>query len=263
MPAIAYTRTLLVNRHRGTLPVLLACGHDGAEQPPGIPERSGEGVPAACAFNKLRDRRVADLTRAAAQSLRERTGETPYVVIAAFHRKYIDANRPAACAFKAEAARAYYDEYHTVLRGFVEEVRAENGGIGLLLDLHGSQRREDAPADIYLGTENGQTITALREVFGEDVLYRRRGLVGLLEVAGYAMLPGEAGVPEHPEFTGGYTVETYGSHHDGGIDAIQLEIAAELRTDAMRRAALAADLAAAIASLLPRWFPSPTRGPNA
>ena len=146
-----------------------------------------------------------------------------------------------------------------MLRGFVDEIRAGNDGIGLLLDLHGSMRREDAPADIYVGTESGQTITALREGTSDDVLYRRRGLVGLLQAAGHALLPGEGGVPEHPSFTGGYTVETYGSHHADGIDAIQLEIAAELRTDPTRRAELASDLADAIASLLPRWLPSPTR----
>jgi N-formylglutamate amidohydrolase len=259
MPALPYENALLVDRLCGTLPVLLACGHDGTEQPAGVPPRSGEEVPASCAFNPSRDREAASLTRTMAEQLRTRTGETPYVAIATFHRRYIDTNRSAACAFEADAAQVFYEEYHAVLRGFVNEIRAENDGIGLLLDLHGSKRREEAPADIYVGTENGQTITALREGTSDDVLYRRRGLVGLLQAAGYTMLPGEAGVKEHPSFTGGYTVETYGSNHADGIDAIQLEIVAELRTDTCRRLAVAADLADAIVSLLPRWVPSPTR----
>jgi hypothetical protein len=62
--------------------------------------------------------------------------------------------------------------------------------------------------------------------------------------------------PEHSAFTGGYTVETYGGHHADGIDAIQLEIVAELRTNPTVRATLATDLANAIVSLLPRWLPS-------
>jgi hypothetical protein len=91
---------------------------------------------------------------------------------------------------------------------------------------------------------------------------RWRGLVGLLQAAGYAMLPGGSGKPEHPAFTGGYTVETYGSHHADGIDAIQLEIVAELRRLATPRARLAADLAAVIASLLPLApVPDPTAAP--
>lgn len=262
MPARSYESVLLIDRLRGTLPVLLACGHDGAEQPEGVPERSGAGLPANCALNRARDREVADLTRAVAEQLRGQAGEAPYVVIAAFHRKYIDANRSEGCAFETDAAQAYYDEYHAVLRGFVDEIRAENDGIGLLLDLHGSKRRKEAPADIYVGTENGQTITALRQGTSDDALYGRRGLVGLLQAAGYAMLPSKFGEREHRAFTGGYTVETYGSHHADGIDAIQLEIVAELRTNATRRARLATDLVNTITSLLPRWLPSTARRPR-
>ncbi len=236
MPAPSYESALLVDRLRGTLPVLLACGHDGTEQPEGVRARDPEGFPPRCAFNPSRDRNVADLTRAVAEKLLAQAGEAPYVAIAGFHRKYIDANRSPECAFEPGPALAYYDEYHAVLRGFVDEIRAENDGIGLLLDLHGAERRRDAPADIYVGTENGWTITALRRETSDDALYRRRGLVGLLQAAGYAMLPGRPGEPEHPAFTGGYTVETYGSHRADGIDAIQLEIVKELRTDETARA---------------------------
>jgi N-formylglutamate amidohydrolase len=260
MPRIAYDRVLLVDRHRGTLPVVLACSHDGTAQPPGVPARTGAGLPAGCCpFRTSRDRDVAAVARGVAQGLRDRTGEAPYVVIAAFHRKYIDANRSAACGVETEAARPYHEEYHDTLRAFAEEIRDGNGGTGLLLDLHGAVRRRDAPADLYLGTENGLTIVALRLDTNADVLHRRRGLAGLLRAAGHEVHPGEAGVPEHPALAGGHTVETYGSHRPGGIDAIQIEITAELRSQPARRAALAADLADAVASLLPRWLPSPRR----
>jgi N-formylglutamate amidohydrolase len=232
--------------------VLLACGHDGTKRPEGVRARKREQFPASCDFQPSRDLNVADFTRAVAEQLRGQAGEAPYVVIAGFHRKYIDANRSEECAVEPGPAEAYYREYHAVLRGFVDEIRAENDGTGLLLDLHGSQRRKDAPADIYLGTENGKTITALREGTSDDALYRRRGLVGLLQAAGYAVLPSESGEREHSAFTGGHTVETYGSHHADGIDAIQLEIVNELRSDPACRARLATNLANTILSLLPR-----------
>ena len=262
IPALSYESVLLVDRLQGTLPVLLACGHDGTEKPEAVCERSRDNVPESCAFNPLGDRNVAGLTRAVVEQLSERAGEAPYVAIAQFHRKYIDANRSEECALEPGPAQAYYREYHAVLRSFADEIRAENNGIGLLLDLHGAHRREEALADISVGTENGRTITALRQGTSDDALYRRRGLVGLLQAAGYATLPGGFGEPEHPAFTGGYTVESYGSHRADGIDAIQLEIVAELRTNATRRATLATDLANAILSLLPRWLPSPTRRPR-
>jgi N-formylglutamate amidohydrolase len=262
-PALAYQSVLLVERLRGTLPVVLACGHDGAEQPEGVRARKSERFPPECDFNASGDLRVTELTRALAERLRERAGESPYVVIAEFHRRYIDANRSERCACEPGPAQNFYREYHGALRGFVDEIRAESGGIGLLLDLHGVQRRDEAPADIYIGTENGLTVSALRESTSDDALYRRRGLVGLLQAAGYTLLPAAAGAAEHPAFTGGYTVETYGSDHADGIDAIQLEIAAELRTNAAARTKLATDLADAIASLVPRWLPAPPRRPGA
>jgi N-formylglutamate amidohydrolase len=206
-PAQSYESALLVDRLRGTLPVLLACGHDRTEQPDGVRAREPEQFPARCAFQAARDRNVADLCRAVAEQLPGRVGEALYVVIARFHRKYIDANRSEECAIAPGPAQAHYREYHAVLRGFVDEIRAENDGIGLLLDLHGSKRRKDAPADIYVGTENGRTITALREGTSDDVLYRRRGLVGLLQAAGHTMLPSKFREREHHAFTGGYTVE--------------------------------------------------------
>jgi N-formylglutamate amidohydrolase len=263
MPIQSYESVLLVDRLRGTLPVLLACGHDGTEQPEGVCARKREQFPAHCNFQPSRDLNVADLTRAVAEQLQGQTGEAPYVVIAGFHRRYIDANRSEECAREPGPAEAYYREYHTALRGFMDEIRAENDGIGLLLDLHGATRQADAPADIYVGTEDGLTLTALRQGTSDDALYRRRGLVGLLQAAGYAMLPSGFGEREHRAFTGGYTVETYGSHHADGIDAIQLEIVAELRRSVSCRARLATDLANALAGLLPRWLPSPTRRPRA
>jgi N-formylglutamate amidohydrolase len=263
MPAASYDTLLLVERLRGTLPVLLACGHDGTRQPEGVPAREREQFPASCDFQPSRDRNVADLTRAVVDQLLRQAGEAPYVVIAQFHRRYIDVNRAPACAFAPGPGKPCYDEYHKVLRGFVDEIRAENDGIGLLIDLHGVQRRADAPADVYVGTENGMTVTALRAGTSDDALYRRRGLVGLLQAADYAILPGRFRDREHPAFTGGYTVETYGSHQPDGIDAIQLEIAAELRTNAACRTRLASVLGSAIASLVPRWLPSPTRRPAA
>jgi len=56
MRALSYENAFLVDRLRGTLPVLLACGHDGTEQPEGVPPRSGKDLPANCLFNTSRDR---------------------------------------------------------------------------------------------------------------------------------------------------------------------------------------------------------------
>jgi hypothetical protein len=124
MWAITYGETNLVSRHRGALPVILSCPHDGDEILSGVPERTGEGIPPTCPpFRKASDLHTREITEGVAQRLVDVFGEAPYVVIAAFDRKFIDANRPAECAFEVPAAQPYYDEYHNTLRDFVDEIR--------------------------------------------------------------------------------------------------------------------------------------------
>ena len=228
---IAYRSTRHVGRHRGTLPVVLACPHDGGAALP-VPERTGSGLPRRCHFTKSRDFQATAITTGIAQRLLELRGEAPYVVFAEFHRKYVDVNRSADCAYEAAAARPYYEEYHRTLRGFVEEVRAESGGRGLLFDIHGTACIASDPADLYLATAAGRSVA------------RQRGLGRLLAAAGYVVSPNP------PTLGGHHTLETYGSSHAEGIDAIQIEIVAALRASAAKRGILIDDLARAISSLV-------------
>jgi hypothetical protein len=92
-----------------------------------------------------------EVTTGIAQRLLDLTGEAPSVVIAEYDREYIDANRPAACAFEPvpeSDARRLYDEYHNTIRLFVEDIRAENGGLGLLFDIHGTGGIDETPAPL-------------------------------------------------------------------------------------------------------------------
>jgi len=226
MWVIAYRSTRHVGRHRGTLPVVLACPHDGGAALP-VPARTGSGLPPCCHFTKSRDFQAAAITTGIGQRLLDLRGQAPYVVFAEFHRKYVDVNRSANCAYEAAAARPYYEEYHRTLRGFVDEVRAESGGRGLLFDIHGTACVASDPADLYLVT------TAGRSVLG-----------GLLAAAGYVVSPNP------PTLGGFHTLETYGSSHAEGIDAIQIEIVTALRASTAKRGILIDDLARAIASLV-------------
>lgn len=259
---IDYETIALVSRHRGTLPVILSCPHEGEGEPSGVPVR--EGSSPGCPPVKIsRDRHTREITTGAAQRLLDIFGEAPYVVIAEFHRKYIDANRAPECAYEipatdeVPAAQRYYDEYHHTLRDFVNEIRAETGGLGLLFDIHGTRVIDDDPADLYLGTDNGCTVARLLEV-DEHALFRRRSLRGFSEAAGYVVSPKQPGIPETSAVDGGYTVRTYGSSHEDGVDAIQLEIASTLRNDRDKRAALIENLAYAIGNLVARYID--TRG---
>src|SRR5262245_8775590 len=137
MWTIRYEKANLVSRHRGTLPVILSCPHGGDEQPEDVSDERDESNPDCRPIKKKSDLRTREITTGVAQRLLDIFGEAPYVVIAEFHRKYIDANREADCAYEVSAAQQYFDEYHNTLRNYVDEIRAKTGGVGLLFDIHG------------------------------------------------------------------------------------------------------------------------------
>jgi N-formylglutamate amidohydrolase len=250
MWSISYSTSKAVSSHRGTLPVLLTCPHDGKIDP-GVAERTGRG--SSCPpLNKRRDLHTRQITEGIAQAVLDAVGEAPYVVIAEFHRRYIDANRSPDCAYDDPKAKPYYDEYHTTIRNFVREIRAESGGLGLLVDIHGT---DDAPSDIFLGTGDGSTIARLLQV-DSQAMWRRRSLRAFLEAAGYTVSPQKPNVPE--PLPGGFTVRTYGSSNADGVDAIQVEIGSRLRADGLERELLTEVLAYATNSLLARYADSHT-----
>jgi N-formylglutamate amidohydrolase len=232
MWTITYEETNLVSRHRGTIPAILTCPHGGDKQPPGVPNpRTGVGLPSDCPFEPNTDRFTRTITRGVAQALFDVFGEAPYDVIANFDRAFIDANRRDSdnCAFEDQDAQPFYDEHHNTIRNFVDEIRAENGGLGLLFDIHVTIQIDDDPAQVYLGTRNRDAISNL---LSRDSLAmsRRRSLPGLLREADYAV---SAKFPE--TLQGGFTLKTYGSSNADGVDAIQIEIESNLRTDDSKR----------------------------
>ena len=165
MWTIQYETNQMVSRHAGTLPVLLTSPHGApvTAKPPGVSQRTGSSP--GCPPDKLvGDSFTRQIATAVAQLLLETVGEAPYVVIAEYHRKFIDANRSEQCAFnvsEAAAARPFYAEYRQTIRTFMDEIQAENGPRGFLFDIHGTKTIEEDPADVYIGTDNGKSAQRL------------------------------------------------------------------------------------------------------
>jgi len=124
-------------------------------------------------------------------------------------------------------------------------------GSGLLLDIHGQGAQAEA---IYRGTGNGKTVMSLTQRFGMDAITGPKSIFSQLEIMGYKVLPSTTDSHKEERYTGGYIVQTYGSHQGRGIDAIQLEIGTKFRARAnLERTAT--DLAEAIAVFAQEYLP--------
>ena len=232
----------------GMLPIILSAPHGGRKPIPDMPVRRGVGI---AQFAASRDANTDELAEKVAANLAERLGAKPFLIVALFERKYVDANRPAVAAYESNQASAYYLAYHRAVQEACERVRHE-WGRGLLLDIHGQGTQVEM---IYRGTNNGKTVASLIEKFGMAALSGWGSILGQLEHKRYKIFPpADKSYKEERSYLGGYIVQTYGSHRGTAIDAIQLEFGTNLR----QRSVLdrtAADLADAITVFAREYLP--------
>jgi N-formylglutamate amidohydrolase len=236
----------------GNLPLVLVAPHGGREAIPGIGIRQGNGVPQ---FKTGRDHNTAELAEAIALKLGEMSGAKPFLVIARFDRKYIDANRPSIEAYEALEAQPYYAAFHSAVDEACKQIR-QVWGRGLLLDIHGQAAEANV---IFRGTRHGKSVADLVRRFGRQALTGPHSILGQLALRGYKILPDASVNDRESRYSGGHTAQTYGSHGATGIDAIQLEFGTGLRArDNVARTA--ADVAAAIRVFAKEYLPTNLEG---
>ncbi|OOG41101.1 N-formylglutamate amidohydrolase [Polaromonas sp. A23] len=218
--AQAYDAENLVVARQGSMPVIFAVPHDGVDPVPGVPPRS-QGT-------TVRDLNSRVLAERAADLIEKRTGKRPYLVVAKFSRKFVDANRAEHEALESPEALPAYRAYHVHLAAFIAEVRQRYPGGALLIDVHG--QASDA-GTVFRGTRNGWTVKSLVARHGEAAILGEASLIGPFQAAGWQVHPTEPGAKEHTKYNGGNTVFAYGSNNPQGIDAIQLEFGKSMRDD--------------------------------
>jgi N-formylglutamate amidohydrolase len=232
----------------GMLPIILSAPHGGRAPIPGISARRGLGVPQ---FTTERDSNTDELAEKIAMKMEEKLGARPFLVIARFERKYIDANRAQDRAYESAEARPYYLAYHRALERACDQVR-RSWGRGLLLDIHGQGAEVQT---IFRGTENGRSTSALERVFGRETIAGKNSILGQMAERGYKIVPPLASHEPERRYRGGFTTQTYGSHRATGIDAMQLELGTNLRSR-VNLERTAADLADAIAVFAREYLPA-------
>ena len=231
----------LVAAEKGTLPVILSAPHGGTKDVPGVSPRKGTGLPVGgSGFFTGRDNGTEELAHALAAAVAKKTGQKPYLVVARFHRKFIDANRPPEIAYEDPKAKPTYDAYRQTLAAYCREVKKVYGR-GLLLDLHGQGRMKDT---VIRGTKDGKTVALLVQRYGEKAHTGPDSFFGLLAANGCKVFPEKLADKEFAALNGGDIVQTCGGG-DFGIDAIQLEVGGDFRT-AANRAATADKVAATV-----------------
>ena len=234
----------LILIQKGTLPVIISAPHGGRMKVPGVPERLGRGI---AKFQTVLDAQTAEIAEAFARDLEDELQGKPWLVVARFDRRYIDANRSAAEAYESEKAKPLYDAYHAALAEACRAVKKKFGR-GLLMDIHGQGEFQEA---ICRGTRNGKSVALLKDRDGWSALTGKRSILGHLQRNGYKVLPSceaDAATREPAKFDGGYIIDTYGCQSGYAIDAIQLEFGTNLRDkEKGRYTQTARDLAAAVA----------------
>ncbi|MFM7071854.1 MAG: N-formylglutamate amidohydrolase [Planctomycetota bacterium] len=240
----------LVTVEKGELPVILSAPHGGGLDIPGVMPREGKGLERRPGgFVIGRDTGTEELAAATTQAIQKRLGKRPYLVAARSHRKFLDPNREAAAAYESEPAQRVYEAYHGALSDACQQVR-KTFQRGLLLDLHGQASSAET---VFRGTQNGATVSLLKQRFGEASHTGDQSFFGQLRARGFKVHPDPLSGREQSGFTGGYTVRHYGGDGGFGIDAIQLEFGKDYRAKE-RRDKTAAVLAEAVEAFAIRYL---------
>lgn len=225
----------------GNMPLIITAPHGGNLAPASIPDRSCAGC------TNVKDTNTEEMARALAQSVYERTGCYPHVIINRLHRKKLDANRdlPEAADGNVEAGLAWED-WHTFIQQAQNSVKF-NFGKGFYVDLHGHghtiQRLElgyllyktelqltdsvlNTPAYINYSSIRNLASNNLNDYTHAELLRGPAALGSLLAAQGYPAVPSSPDpFPQTADdyFNGGYNTDRYSSVNGGTIDGVQIE----------------------------------------
>jgi N-formylglutamate amidohydrolase len=233
---------------KGGVPILVSAPHGGRVALPGVPVRKGEGV---AKFVVVNDSNTDELALKLAAEIKKQVGAEPYLVMARFERKFVDANRPAEGAYESLRAKPIYDAYHKGLQEACREIQ-KNWGRGLLLDLHGQAAEANT---IFRGTGDLKSLDQLKTRYGLKAINGPNSVLGSLEKKGYKVFPASTSEEkENPKFNGGFITRTYGSEGNTGLDALQLELGGNHRSK-KNLDQTAQDLAAAVKMFAKEFLP--------
>jgi N-formylglutamate amidohydrolase len=258
----------------GNLPIIVAAPHGGALTPAELPDRTSSSPT---------DLNTEDLTRRIQQTVADRFGGYPHIIICRLKRIKIDCNREIVDGAQGNAlTEISWNDYQDFIIAAKQAVTAQYGR-GLFLEIHGHGHPADRLELGYLmdndelnlsdGALNAQDKAAVSSIKHLDqisnlkfaqLLRGTASLGGLMSARGYLSVPSpEIPTPGTDEFfEGGYNCVQHGSMTAGTISAIQIECHnVGVRDNATNRQAFAVHLASALDTYLTDQFElNPTDG---
>jgi len=182
------------------------------------------------------------------------------------HRSKLDANRPLVTAAEDPLGQQVYAEYHAYL-----EVAKTDVCRGLLLDLHGQNHQQNSielgylykRAELNNGdlSETGTSVATLLRRNGltpAQLVVGEGSLGAMLERSGYRAVPSprQLGPGDQRYYRGGFITQTHGSSQGGEVDAIQMEVPAEIRHEGGEtlRTSFSKDLAKILVAFMDLYY---------
>ncbi|WP_072679622.1 hypothetical protein [Arcobacter sp. LA11] len=217
----------------GNLPIILSAPHGGEEMPSEIKTRTS-GV-----FDK--DDFTLELTKDIIEEFYNKTGFTPYGIIATISRKKVDINREIYEAYEDEKASIPYNQFHHLIKSSKESIE-KRFGKGLYIDIHGQSHPKGYLEFGYLldndilklhetelkENQDKSSIRTLNNFSQEGFIDQLRGphsLGSLMCNHGFDSIP-SVKLPYASDgnyFEGAYDTIRYGSLNGGNISGIQIE----------------------------------------
>jgi len=258
-----YDSTGFVRYMAGDLPIVLSAPHGGYLRPDSIPDRDCSG----CVY--AQDQFTLDITEDMYDAFFEQTGCYPHVIINELHRIKFDANRDIAEAADGNPlVEKAWRAYHRFIDQAKDDISLDYDR-GLFLDIHGHAHTIQRIELGYLLSGDELRLTdeklnapemilesSIRSLVGDNIqnllhaqLLRGDDSFGtLMDNRSFPSVPSASDrFPEsgEPYFSGGYNTARHGSRDNAGsIDAIQVELNRDIRTDTDRRAMLVDSLTA-------------------
>jgi len=237
----------------GNLPIIISVPHGGYLEPNSIPDRNCSG----CVY--VRDSYTQELGRNIADAIYQKTSCYPNLIINLLHRKKLDANRSIETAADSNliAEQAWY-EFHSFIDSSKQSIITKYGA-GLFIDLHGHShaiqrielgylisKSELQLSDSILNDNyyqdsssiNNLELININSLGFSDLLRGSNSFGTYIENKGYSAIPSystSAPLSNEDYFSGGYNSWRHGSINSGTIDAIQIEINADIRVNASIR----------------------------